>query len=299
MHTLITGGTGFIGLALVADLLRDGHKVTVLTRDPAAASKRLPDGAKAVDDLAPLEAVDAVINLAGENLGAARWTDARKQAFRASRLSTTRRLVEWMATLAARPAVFVSGSAIGYYGPRADEIIREDNLPGDDFSARLCSDWEAEAMKAEALGVRVCTLRTGIVLGKPGAAGGGALTQMLPAFKLGAGGPMGSGRQWMSWIHLDDEVALIRWLIDTDSAKGAYNATAPTPVTNAEFARALGHALHRPALLPMPGFMLKLIVGEMAEILLTGQKVLPQRSLDQGFTFRYPSLDAALADVLA
>lgn len=298
MHTLITGGTGFIGLELVASLLRDGHAVSVLTRDTDAARKRLPAGVNVVADLSCLTRVDAVVNLAGQNLGAERWTQARKLAFRESRIGLTHQLVDWMEGLEQRPAVFVSGSAIGWYGPRGDETLTEDCRHGDDFSARLCLDWEAAALKAEALAVRVCRLRTGIVLGRSGPAGGGALAQMLPAFRLGGGGPMGSGRQWMSWIHIADHVALMRWLIDSASAQGAYNGTAPTPVTNAEFARTLGAALHRPAVLPMPGFALKLIVGEMAEILLTGQRVLPQRSLDQGFRFRFPTLTAALADVL-
>lgn len=298
MHILITGGTGFIGLELVASLRRDGHAVSVLTRDTDAARTRLPSGVAIVADLAGLNDVDAVVNLAGQNLGAQRWTQARKLAFRESRIGLTHQLVDWMERLERRPAVLVSGSAIGWYGPRGDETLTEDSTPGDDFSARLCVDWEAAALKAEALAVRVCRLRTGIVLGRSGPAGGGALAQMLPAFRLGGGGPMGSGRQWMSWIHIADHVALIRWLIDSARAQGAYNGTAPEPVTNAEFARTLGAALHRPAVLPMPGFALKLIVGEMAEILLTGQRVLPQRSLDQGFRFRFPTLAAALADVL-
>lgn len=298
MHVLITGGTGFIGLELVASLRRDGHAVSVFTRDTDAARTRLPAGVVVVSDLATLGGVDAVVNLAGQNLGAQRWTEARKLAFRESRIGLTHRLVDWMENLAQRPAVFVSGSAIGWYGPRGDEPLTEASTHGDDFSARLCLDWEAAAQKAEALGVRVCRLRTGIVLGRSGPAGGGALAQMLPAFRLGGGGPMGSGRQWMSWIHIADHVALMRWLIDTAAAQGAYNGTAPEPVTNAEFARTLGAALCRPAVLPMPGFALRLIVGEMAEILLSGQRVLPQRSLDQGFRFRFPTLAAALADVL-
>lgn len=299
MHTLITGGTGFIGLELARRLRGDGHAVTVLTRDPERARGLLPGGTQAIDDLSPLTGVDAVVNLAGENLGAQRWNAARKRAFRASRLGITQRLNAWIAALPRRPWALVSGSAIGYYGPRGDETITEDSAPGDDFSATLCRDWEAEARQAEALGLRVCTLRTGIVLGPANAASGGALAQMLPAFKLGAGGPMGSGRQWMSWVHRDDLVDLIRWLLATGGARGAYNGTAPAPARNAEFARALGRALHRPARLPMPAFALRAIVGEMAELLLTGQRVLPQRALDQGFAFRYPALDAALADVLA
>lgn len=297
-HVLVTGGTGFIGQALIGALLAEGRRVSVLTRDAAAARRTLPPAVEVVDDLAPLEDVDAVVNLAGENLGSGRWTAARKQRFVDSRVGTTRRLVEWMRTLARKPSVLVSGSAIGWYGPRGDASLDERSPPGDDFSARLCQQWEDEAMTAEALGVRVCRLRIGVVLGADGGRPGGALRQMLPPFRLGLGGPMGDGRQWMSWIHRDDLVALIRWLIDTAKAEGSWNGTAPIPVTNADFAAALGRALHRPARLPMPGFALKLIVGEMAEILLRGQRVLPQRALEAGFTFRYETVDAALAEVL-
>lgn len=298
MHVLITGGTGFIGVALAASLRADGHAVTVLTRDPAQARARLPAGCEPITTLTEARGIEAVVNLAGENLGAARWNAARKERFRRSRIDGTRALVDWLAGLAEKPRVLVSGSAIGWYGPRGDEDLSEASTPGNDFSAQLCRDWEAEARRAETLGLRVCVLRTGIVLGRKGPAGGGALAQMLPAFRLGGGGPMGSGRQWMSWIHLNDEVALIRWLLAHEAARGAYNATAPEPARNAEFARALGRALHRPAVLPMPGFALKLIVGEMAEILLSGQRVLPQRALDQGFRFRFPTLAEALRDIL-
>lgn len=300
MHVLITGGTGFIGSALAASLLADLHTVTILTRDTGMAGNRIPAGAKAIRDLARADAVDAVVNLAGANLGAARWNPVTKMAFRTSRIDTTRRLVDWLRRLDAdrRPKVLVSGSAIGWYGPRGDEPLAESATPGDDYSATLCRDWEAEAMKATSLGVRVCTLRTGIVLGPQGPAGGGALAQMLPAFRLGGGGRMGSGRQWMSWIHRDDHIALTRFLLDHATLSGAFNATAPNPVTNAEFAATLGRVLKRPAILPMPGFALRMIVGEMAEILLSGQRVMPQAALDAGFAFRHPTLEAALRDVL-
>lgn len=299
MHVLITGGTGFIGRELASSLLADGHSVTVLTREITSSGNRVPSGAKAIRDLARADAVDAVVNLAGANLGAARWNPVTKMGFRTSRIDTTRRLVDWMSRLAVKPKVLVSGSAIGWYGPRGDDKLTETAPAGSDFSATLCRDWEAEAQKASALGVRVCTLRTGIVLGPAGPAGGGALAQMLPAFRLGGGGPMGSGQQWMSWVHRADLIALIRFLIEREMASGPYNGTAPEPVTNAEFAKTLGRVLKRPAILPMPGFALKMIVGEMAEILLSGQRVIPQAALDQGFRFRFPTLEAALRDVLA
>ncbi|MBA4285574.1 MAG: TIGR01777 family protein [Xanthomonadaceae bacterium] len=298
MHVLITGGTGFIGRELASSLLADGHAVTVLTREITSAGNRVPSGARAIRDLARADAVDAVVNLAGASLGGARWNPVTKMGFRSSRIDTTRRLVDWMSRLDQRPKVLVSGSAIGWYGPQGDDKLTETAAAGSDFSATLCRDWEAEAQKAAALGVRVCTLRTGIVLGPDGPAGGGALAQMLPAFRLGGGGPMGSGRQWMSWVHRADLVALIRFLIERDMASGPYNGTAPEPVTNSEFARTLGRVLKRPALLPMPGFALKMIVGEMAEILLTGQRVIPQAAVDQGFRFRFPTLEGALRDVL-
>ncbi len=298
MHVLITGGTGFIGRELAASLLADQHSVTVLTREITSAGNRIPAGAKAIRDLGKADDIDAVVNLAGANLGGVRWNPVAKMGFRSSRIDTTRRLVDWMSRLSVKPKVLISGSAIGWYGPQGDDKLTEIAPAGSDFSATLCRDWEAEAQKAAVLGVRVCTLRTGIVLGPDGPAGGGALAQMLSAFRLGGGGPMGSGKQWMSWVHRADLVALIRYLIERDMTSGPYNGTAPEPVTNGEFAKTLGRVLKRPAILPMPGFALKMIVGEMAEILLTGQRVIPQAAMDQGFRFRFPTLEAALRDVL-
>jgi uncharacterized protein (TIGR01777 family) len=295
MHHLITGGSGFIGSALCRSLVADGHRVTVLTRDIERARGRVPEAVFLIDRLDFAENIDAVVNLAGENLAGGRWTAARKHEFVGSRIGTTKRLLDWIDRQDAAPAVLVSGSAIGWYGPRGDEELDEDADIGNDFSAHLCRDWEAEASKAEALGVRVCCVRTGIVLG----ADGGALKKMLLPFRAGIGGRMGSGRQWMSWIARADIVALIRWLIDHDSARGAYNGTAPAAVTNAEFARALGAALHRPALLPTPAFALRLLFGEMADILLTGQRVVPKRATAEGFKFKYPELPSALSSVLA
>ena len=294
MHVLITGGTGFIGHPLCRQLLQAGHTLSVLTRDPVRARGTLPAPVRVLATLDEARDVEAVVNLAGEPLMAGRWNPARKATFRASRLDTTRSLIAWMARQSVRPRVLVSGSAIGYYGPRDDEALDESALPGDDFAAQLCRDWETEAMQAEGLDVRTCRLRTGIVL----AADGGALAKMLPPFRLGAGGPMGDGRQWMSWIHRDDLVGMIQWLLDRDQAGGAYNGTAPVPVTNRDFARTLGTALHRPAVLPTPAFVLRAGFGEMAQLLLTGQRVLPAHALAEGFTFRFPTLDAALDDLL-
>jgi len=295
MHHLITGGSGFIGSALCRSLIADGHRVTVLTRDIERARTRVPEAVFLIDRLDFAEDVGAVVNLAGENLAGGRWTSARKHEFVGSRIGTTKRLLDWIERQERAPGVLVSGSAIGWYGPAGDEELDEDADAGNDFSAHLCRDWEAEAVKAEALGVRVCRLRTGIVLGTEG----GALRKMLLPFRAGIGGRMGSGRQWMSWIARADIVALIRWLIDHDSARGAYNGTAPAAVTNAEFARTLGAALHRPTVLPTPAFALRLLFGEMADILLTGQRVVPKRATAEGFKFKYPELPSALSSVLA
>ncbi len=298
MHVLVTGGTGFIGRALCAALRARDHRVSVLTRSPARAAARLGASVRCVEQLEQLGAdtPDACVNLAGENLTSGRWSAARKRRFVDSRVQTTQRLIDYCERLQRRPQVLVSGSAIGYYGPRGDEALTEESRPGraDDFAARLCRDWEAAAQRAETLGLRVCRLRTGIVLERDG----GALRQMLLPFRLGLGGPLGDGRQWMSWIHRADLVALIVWLLETPAASGAYNGTAPQPVTNRAFVRALGRALQRPAVLPMPGIVLRVLVGEMAGVLLTGQKVLPERALQQGFVFRYPQLSAALAAIL-
>lgn len=297
MHVLVTGGTGFVGQALCPALLARGWRVSVLSRNRARVAQRLPTGVNGVerlDELAPGPALDGVINLAGENLGEGRWTAARKQRFRDSRVGGARALVQFMAGLAPRPRVLVSASAIGWYGARDDTPLAEDAAPGSGFQNELCHAWEAEAQTAEALGVRVCRARIGVVLG----AGGGALARMLPPFRLGLGGPVGDGRQWMSWIHRDDLVALLIWLLEQETARGAYNATAPEPVRNGVFAQALGRALRRPARLPMPGPVLRLLLGEMAELVLTGQRVLPERASAQGFRFQYPQLDAALAQIL-
>ena len=294
MHVLITGGSGFIGRALARELLAQGHRVTVVSRHPGDARHVLPDAVGLVDDFARAPAdADAVVNLAGENLGQQRWNAARKREFVASRAGTTRRLVEWMSVLPRKPAVLVSGSAVGYYGARGDEPLAEDAPAGSEYQSELCRTWEAEAQRAEALGVRVCRIRIGIVLGPDG----GALAPMKLPFQLGLGGYLGSGQQWMSWIHRADLVSLILWLLAGPAQAGAYNATAPQPARNRDFARALAASLHRPAVLPMPAPVVNLLVGEMAHLLLTGQKVLPARALAEGFRFRFPELDGALQEI--
>lgn len=294
MNILITGGSGFIGQALCPALIAAGHQPWVLTRDPAATRIRLGAGVALARDLNAVGAVEAVINLQGENLAQGRWSAARKQAFIRSRVDFTHALVDWIAALPARPVTLISGSAIGWYGDRGDEMLNESAAPGSDFAAHLCRDWEAAAQRAEDLGLRVCRVRIGVVLDRDG----GALAKMLPAFKLGGGGPLGNGRQWMSWIARADLVRLLIWLLQHPTAAGAFNATAPEPVRQGDFARALGLALRRPALLPMPAFALRALFGEMAGLLLGGQRVLPQAALDQGFVFSHSRIDAALSALL-
>jgi uncharacterized protein len=238
-----------------------------------------------------IDGADAVINLAGEPIADKRWTARQKLILRSSRIDATQSLVEAIGKSKVKPKILISASAVGYYGPHGDERLDEQTRPGDDFLARLCVDWESEAKKAESLGVRVCMLRTGIVLAK----GAGALKKMVPPFKYFAGGPLGSGQQWMPWIHIDDEVSLIEFLLDCADAHGAFNGTAPNPVTMAEFAHSLGKVLNRPSWVSVPPSVLALMVGEMADMLLTGQRALPDAALKLGFQFKYPQLADALS----
>ena len=295
MKILVTGGTGFVGQSLCPALVADGHEVVILTRQPAP---RLPKGG--VSSVTRLDDLDAsefggVVNLAGAPIGDARWTESRKKLLRNSRVDTTARLVEWMARAKRRPPVLVSASAVGYYGDQGDRPVTEDTPPTPGFTHDLCSAWEREAERAAELGVRVCLMRIGVVLDD----GGGALAKMLPAFRMGVGGRLGSGSHFFPWIHRQDMAAIYAWLLGSAQARGAYNASAPNPVTNAEFTRALGRALGRPTVLPMPEAALKLLFGEMSEILLVSDRMLPRRLLDEGFRFRYPDLEGALAAMLA
>lgn len=296
MHYLVTGGTGFIGRSLCRELLKRGQ-VTVLTRSRRRAEQVLRPEVGAVESLDELGSLplQAVVNLAGENLVSGRWTAQRKAEFHRSRIETTRELVRWLGTLKEKPDVLVSGSAVGWYGARGDEELHETAAPGDEFQAELCRTWETEAMRATEFGIRVCTLRFGIVLGRDG----GALARMLPAYRLGLGGPVGAGTQWMSWIHRDDAVSMIQWALARASANGAYNATAPQPVTNADFAQVLASVLHRKARLRVPSVALRTLMGELSHLLLSGQKVIPARLQEAGFTFRQPELRGALEHLLA
>lgn len=298
MKALITGGTGFIGSALARSLTEQGYLVTVLSRTPGAVEKIFGPGIQALDNLAQLRPEDSyrvIINLAGAPIFGRRWSDARKQVIKASRIDLTEQLIACMARMAAKPDILISGSAIGYYGNQGDAVLTEESATQNDFSHQLCADWEDAAKQAEQFGVRVCWIRTGLVL----AAGGGILQRMLPPFRLGFGGRLGDGRQWMSWIHRQDWIAIAQSMIADSSMQGAYNATAPNPVTNREFVRILAHCLKRPAVLPVPASLLKVLLGEMSELVLGSQRVLPDRLLTQGFEFKYADLSAALNQALS
>ena len=299
MKIVVAGGTGFLGRPLATRLVSDGHEVVVLTRRDAPPHARpravdwSPDGT-AGPWAAEIDGAQAVINLAGESIAGKRWSAAHKQQILDSRIRATRSLAAAIAGASRPPSVFVSGSAVGYYGPLGDELAVESTPAGSDFLARVCEQWEAEANRVASPRTRVVCIRTGLVLERDG----GALPQMLPPFKIGAGGPVGSGRQYWSWIHRTDWIDLVRWAIRTDAAVGPLNATAPEPVRNAEFAHALGRALHRPSFMPAPAFALRLVLGEMADaLLLSGQRAVPATAETLGFRFKYARLGDALAAI--
>ncbi|MBM3774047.1 MAG: TIGR01777 family protein [Acidobacteria bacterium] len=297
MKVTITGASGLVGRRLIQLLLEEGHSLHALSRGGAAG---FPEGVRVArwDPLSAeppagsLEGAQAVVHLAGEPV-AQRWTAEVKRKIRDSRVQGTRRLVEGLSTLSPRPAALVSASAVGFYGSRGDELLTEASAPGSGFLAETCQEWERQAELAESLGIRVAKIRIGVVL----APHGGALKRMLPAFRAFAGGRLASGRQWMSWIHLDDLAALIRHAI-TAPVMGPVNATAPNPVTNAGFTRALAAALGRPAIFPVPGFVVRTVFGEMSEVLLSSQRALPKAAEASGFRFRYPEAGMALRQML-
>lgn len=294
---LVTGGTGFIGRPLCRSLLAKGYQVTVLSRQPRDVVTSLcgeVDVIHSLLELAPNAPLTGVINLAGAGIADQRWSPARKDELLNSRIALTRDLVSSLARQPTKPKVLVSGSAVGFYGAWNDEILDERSPPHDEFTHQLCSAWEEAALSAKTHGIRVCLARTGLVIG----ANGGFLKRMLLPFRLGLGGPLGQGNQYMSWIHREDEVNALIWLLEHDDTAGAYNLTAPAPVTNAAFTRALARQLKRPAVLPAPAPILRLLLGEMSRLLLTGQRVLPVRLLESGFRFAHPELDAALKDVI-
>jgi uncharacterized protein (TIGR01777 family) len=303
MRIVVAGGTGFIGRALCQRLVHAGHTVTALTRDPEKARARIYHAVRIVpwqgfrgptEELSKaLGECDVVVNLAGSPIADGRWTPQVKDLLRKSREGTTTAIVTTLAKLKTRPVLLINASAIGYYGPRGDEELTEEAPSGGGFLASLCREWEGAASAAERLGVRVVMPRIGVVLGKDG----GALSKMLPIYRLGLGGPLGHGRQWVSWIHHDDLVELLMFLMN-NAASGPVNATAPHPVTNADFSKNLGQAIGKPAFLRTPGVVMKLMLGEMAEeLLLTGQRVLPRRAQSSGFHFRFPFIAGALNDL--
>lgn len=297
MRALVTGATGFVGERLVARL----EKPVVLSRSADRARKALGDveaydwdPTKAPAPIEAFDGVDVVFHLAGEPVAEGRWSAAKKQRIRDSRVKGTRNLIDGMASAATRPRVFVSASAVGYYGSRGDEVLDEQASPASDFLAQVCVDWEAEARRAAELDLRVAQLRIGLVLGSDG----GAMTRMLPVFKWGLGGRLGNGRQWMAWVHVDDVVGLLLFAATGDEVSGPLNAVAPNPVTNREFTRTLAHALHRPALIPAPAFGLRLALGEFSQVLLASQRVVPSAATAAGFEFQYPQLADALETVV-
>lgn len=297
MRILITGGTGLIGRRLCKVLSAAGHKLTVLSRRPAMVSSLCGPQVEALaslDAILPEQHWDAVINLAGEPIVDRRWTDRRRQVLRASRIALTEQLVARLSTATHKPAVLLSGSAIGVYGDGGAHWLDENAPAGGDFGAQLCADWEAAALRARESGIRVCLLRTALVLAEDG----GMLQKMRLPFSLGLGARIGDGRQWMSWIHIADYVAIVLRLLEQEGASGAYNMAAPQPVTNAEFTQELAGVLHRPAFFVAPGWLLRLALGEAADLLLGGQRVSSGRVAALPYRFQYPDLRAALTALL-
>lgn len=297
MKIIITGGTGLIGTELVQTLARDGHQVTSLAREvksqpnDATTFVRWDIERGVIENPSQLEAHDAVIHLAGESVSEGRWTDEKKRCIRDSRVKGTRLLVETLTRLNQSPKVLLSASAIGYYGEnRGDEILMEESAAGNDFLADVCREWEAEAARAKDFGMRVVLLRTGIVLSPKG----GALAKLLPVFKFGIGGNLGDGRQFMSWIALDDQIAAIRFALENETVRDAVNLTAPHPVTNAEFTETLGRVLSRPTFFSVPSFAMRLAFGEMAAAVLGSLRVLPKKLEAAGYEFKFPELETVL-----
>ncbi|MCH1923545.1 TIGR01777 family oxidoreductase [Shewanella sp. C32] len=295
MKILLTGATGLVGSALVP-LLETDHELLIVSRNPVKARHKFGQNHQylaSLDQLHHLDDVDAVINLAGEPIVAKRWSDQQKEKICHSRWDITDKIAQLINASSTPPHTLLSASAIGFYGRQGEARLAEDAVPHQEFSHHICNVWEQKAQAAASNYTRVCIFRIGVVL----AAHGGALAKMLPAFKLGLGGPIGDGKQGMSWIHLRDLLALICYLLNNPECEGVYNATAPNPVTNADFAKALGKALHRPACLPAPAFILKLALGEMADLLIEGQFIVPKHALDEGFYFEFAEINEALADL--
>lgn len=296
MNILITGGTGLVGRHLIPRLLELKHKVTVVTRNPEKARQRFSDRVtywKGLAGQTHLNEIDAVINLAGEPIADKRWTEAQKQRLCTSRWNMTQQLVDLINASDTPPEVFISGSAIGYYGDLGEVVVNEEEPPHNEFTHKLCARWEQIACGAQSDKTRICLLRTGAVLARHG----GMLAKLTPIFRLGVGGPIGDGRQYLAWIHIDDMVNAILWLLDND-LRGPFNMVSPYPVRNEQFAHALGHALHRPAILRAPATVVRLMMGESSVLVLGGQRALPKRLEAAGFAFRWHDLEEALQDLV-
>jgi len=292
MRILITGASGLIGTALQRSFDEIGHELLLASRKEAKDSQHIQwDVEKGFSEPERLEGVDAVVHLAGESVFGLSWSDAKKKAIRDSRVDGTRSVVEAISKLKARPNVLVAASAIGFYGDRGDEEMTESSAAGDTFLAEVSKEWESEARRAEDAGIRTVLLRTGIILSKDG----GALGTMLLPFKLGIGGVVGSGKQWMSWISIDDHIRVINYAIENENVRGAVNSVSPNPVTNGEFTKTLGEVLYRPTILPLPSFAVNMVFGEMGDaLLLASTRVMPKRLEDAGFEFKYPELKTAI-----
>lgn len=296
-HYLISGGTGLIGSSLCQQLIAAGHEVTVLSRRPGSVEEKCGVGIKAfqsLTDITPDTTIDIVINLAGEPIANARWTDKRKKLLESSRIDLTREIVDWISSRKQKPECLISGSAVGWYGDGGDQVLTEQSSSSYEYTQRLCDAWEKEALLAAEMGVRVCIVRTGLVL----SSSGGVLQKMLLPFKLGLGGNLGSGEQYMPWIHIIDMIRLLYFLATNKRANGVFNACSPNPVTNQEFTLELAQQLHRYSLFSVPTWALKIVLGEMSRLLLTGQRALPQRAIENGFSFTYPELNPALKNIL-
>ena len=296
MRVLITGASGLIGTALQKSFAEKGYEMLLASRKETSDEQHIQwsieDG---FADPEKLEGIDAVVHLAGESVSGLRWTEDKKKGIRDSRVLGTRNVVDAISKLKHKPKVFVAASAIGFYGERGDDEVTESSAAGDNFLAEVSKAWESESRRAEDAGIRTVLLRTGIVLSKDG----GALATMLTPFKLGVGGVVGSGKQWMSWISLDDHVAVINFAIENENLRGAVNAVSPNPVTNQEFTKTLGEVLYRPTFLPLPEFAVSMVFGEMGDaLLLASTKVLPKRLEDAGFEFKYPELKAAIQNAV-
>ena len=293
MNILITGGTGFVGTYLTKYLLGKNHVVTILTRDKSKVAASV-NAIEDISEIKPSQKIDAIINLAGSSINK-RWSESYKQELIDSRVRVTKKVISLIKNLKQKPKVLISASAIGYYGSQDARIIDENSAVTDEFTHHLCQKWENEALKAKELGVRVCITRLGVVLGE----NGGALKQMLPPFKMGLGGKIGSGQQYFSWVHIDDVISVFDFLINDQKQSGVFNLTSPNPVTNNEFTKALASSLGRPAIFPMPKCAVKLIFGEMGEtLLLKGQRVVPSHLEKVGFDFKFPKINQALGEII-